>query len=182
MIIYLIFSSHYYFQTSVDFRKYKDVNIINKNLAFDGSKIDKKFSNVQWFTSYGINEKNEVEIINHKINLLKKLDGNFILISDYQIFNSILGLKDYSPVKYWHTGVSYPDITSHNRLDFEIFFKNKLIDKNIKFIILDNKASVFEEKIDDYKFLYECSKMIKKTSDYNIKIYELDNFCLRKLN
>ena len=114
--------------------------------------------------------------------MLKSLNGNFILISDYQIFNSILELDDYSPVKYWHTGVSYPDIKSNNRLNFEIFFKNKLIDKNIKYIILDNKASVFEEKIEDYNFLSECSKITKKNDKYNIKIYELDNFCLGKFN
>ncbi len=182
LILYLIFSSYYYFQTSVDFRKYKDVNIYNRDLIFDGSKIDEKFKNVQWITSYGINQDDEIKSINYKINLLKELDGNFIFISDYQIFNSILGIRDFSPVKYWHTGVSYPDITSHNRSNFEIFFKNKLIKKNIKYIILDDKASVFEENIEDYKFLYECLKITKKTDDYNIEIYELDNFCLRKFN
>ena len=31
-------------------------------------------------------------------------------------------------------------------------------------------------------FLYECLKITKKTDDYNIEIYELDNFCLRKFN
>lgn len=182
LILYLIFSSYYYFQTSVDFRKYKDVNIYNRDLIFDGSKIDEKFKNVQWITSYGINQDDEIKSINYKINLLKELDGNFIFISDYQIFNSILGIRDFSPVKYWHTGVSYPDITSHNRSNFEIFFKNKLIKKNIKYIILDDKASVFEENIEDYKFLYECLKITKKTDNYNIEIYELDNFCLRKFN
>ena len=182
LIVYLIFSSYYYFQTSVDFRKYKDVNINNKDLIFNGSKIDRKFKNVQWITSYGINQEEEVKSIKYKINLLERLDGNFILISDYQIFNSILELKDFSPVKYWHTGVSYPDITSHNRSNFEIFFKSKLINKNVKYIILDDKASVFEENIEDYKFLYECLKMTKKTVQYNIKIYKLNIPCLRKFN
>ena len=46
LIIYLIFSSYYYFQTSVDSRKYKDVNTNNKSLIFDGSKIDRKFRNI----------------------------------------------------------------------------------------------------------------------------------------
>ena len=77
----------------------------------------------QWIANYGINQDDEIKSINYKINLLKELDGNFIFISDYQIFNSILGIRDFSPVKYWHTGVSYPDITSHNRSNFEIFLK-----------------------------------------------------------
>ena len=49
------------------------------------------------------------------------------------------------------------------------FFKNKLINKNIKYIILDDKASVFEENIEDYKFLYECLKITKKQMNIILK-------------
>ena len=84
LILYLIFSSYYYFQTSVDFRKYKDVNIYNRDLIFDGSKIDEKFKNVQWITSYGINQDDEIKSINYKINLLKDLT------LDQEKFNSLI--------------------------------------------------------------------------------------------
>ena len=45
-------------------------------------------------------EEDEIKDYLFKIDLLKKkLDNNFIFITDYQIYNNILNLKDYSPVK-----------------------------------------------------------------------------------
>ena len=43
------------------------------------------------------------------IKLFKNLDKNvnYILISDYQIYNAILNKKDFSPVKYWFENATY---------------------------------------------------------------------------
>jgi hypothetical protein len=182
LIIYLIFSTFYYFQTSVDARKYKDLNSDYKIFSFDGSRIDKKFANVRWSTSYRLVEKKEIESFKFKINLLKNLDEKFIIITDYQIFNSILKINDYSPVKYWHTGVSYPAKHSKYRIKFENFFKEKLIKNNVNYIIIDNNTSVFTEKIDDYEFLSKCSKIINQENTYNIKLLKLSRMCLESFS
>ena len=182
LVIYFIFSTAYYFQTSVDSRKYKDIGNDNKYLSFDGAEINKKFKNLDWNTSYKTNKENEIENFILKINLLKKLDKKFIFITDYQIYNNILSFKDYSPVKYWHTGVSYPDKKSKYRLNFEIFFKNKIIKNDIKYLIIDNKASVFEETIEDYDFLYKCSSKINNLNNTTILVYQIDSFCLKNYN
>ena len=178
LIIYLIFSTFYYFQTSVEVRKYKDLSSNYKTFTFDGSKIDKKFKNVKWSTSYKLAEKEEINSFNFKINLLRNLDEKFVMITDYQIFNSILEIRDYSPVKYWHTGVSYPDKKNKNRVKFEKFFKNKLVENEIRYIIIDNRASVFREKINDYEFLHKCSKIVNQDNLYNIKLFKIDKICL----
>ena len=180
LIIYFIFSTIYYFQTSIDSRKYKDVHSDSKNLIFDGAKIDKKFRNLDWHTSYQENKTSEINNFILKINLLQELDGNFILITDYQIYNIILNFKDFSPVKYWHTAVSYPDKKSKYRLNFEIFFKNKIIKNDVKYLIIDNKASVFEETIEDYGFLYKCSKKTNNLDDEIILVYQIDSLCIKK--
>ena len=178
LIIYFIFSTFFYFQTSVESRKYKDIDKNIKYLSFDGKEISKKFKNLDWRTSYNLSKEDEKREYLFKLDLLKKLDDNFIFITDYQIYNNILSLKDYSPVKYWHTNVSYPDKNSKFRLRFEIFFKKKIIKDNIKYLIIDNKASVFQESIEDYDFLNNCSSKINEFHN-NILIYQIDNFCIK---
>ena len=182
LLIYLLSSTFYYFQTSIEIRKYKDINYNMIRKSFDGYKIDDKFKNVKWLTSYNSSEKYEVDLFNSKLDILKNLDKNFIFISDYQIFNSILELKDYSPVKYWHTGVSYPDKDSDHRTKFENFFMNKIIQNNVHYVLVDKRASVFKEKIEDFIFLKKCSKKIEKTVNNNVKIYKLDKLCLKSIN
>jgi len=179
LILYLIFSTIYYFHTSIHSRKYKDINIENINFVFNGSQIDKKFKNLYWSTSYKIDKKTEIEDIQYKIDLLKKLKGRFLIITDYQFYNIILDIKDYSPVKYWHTGVSYPEKKSRHRSNFENFFKNKVINNNIKFLIIDKKATVFEESIQDYDFLFKCSSEIIDIDKSIISLYKIDTFCLK---
>lgn len=178
LVIYLIFSTVYYFETSVHSRKYKDINIKNINFSFNGIQIDKKFNNLSWHTSYKIDKKTEIEDTLSKINFLKKLKNRYIIITDYQFYNIILNSKDYSPVKYWHTGVSYPGKKSTYRSNFENFFKNKVINNEIKFLIIDKKASVFEEGIEDYDFLKKCSSEIN-IKNLTISLYRIDISCIK---
>ena len=60
---------------------------------------------------------------------LRNLDSNenYILISDYQIYNLILDKKDFSPVKYWHRNATYPSKKHKLRKNFELFFKKKIL-------------------------------------------------------
>lgn len=178
LFIYLIFSTIYYFDTSIVSRKYKDLDNKHEQIIFKGDKINYRFDNLKWNTSYKLSEAVETEYIFNLKKLLKKINRRFILISDYQIFNILLEYKDYSPVKYWHTNVSYPGKNSEYRKEFEIFFKNKILENYIGYIIIDSRASVFTENIEDFKFLKKCSTRIE-TNLNSAKIYRLDNLCIK---
>ena len=158
---------------------YKDFDKNHKYSNFNGEVIDQKFKNLQWKTRYNLSKEDEIKDFSLKINLLKSLNDNFIFITDYQIYNNILNLEDYSPVKYWHTNVSYPSKDSKFRLKFEAFFRNKILKNNIKFIIIDSKASVFHEDIEDYSFLKNCLIKINNFEKNNISIYQIDNLCIK---
>ena len=80
---------------------YKDFDKNHKYSNFNGEVIDQKFKNLQWKTRYNLSKEDEIKDFSLKINLLKSLNDNFIFITDYQIYNNILNLEDYSPVKYW---------------------------------------------------------------------------------
>ena len=41
------------------------------------------------------------------------------------------------------------------------------------------RASVFEETIEDYDFLYKCSLKINNLNNSTISVYQVDRFCLK---
>ena len=122
LIIYLLLSSFYYFETNVNSRKYKDISYEKNIISFDGSKIDKFFLNLNWKLNSEVSEEVFIKKIKSTISFLEKLDQNYILITDFQFYNLILNKKDFSPVKYWATEISYPSKKNELRKNFEEFF------------------------------------------------------------
>ena len=113
------------------------------------------------------------------LNYLENLkdDTNYILISDYQIYNAILERKDFSPVKYWFENAAYPSKNHKLRSKFEEFFKSKIIDNNISELIFDNTAKFKSMDLKEFNWLYECS--IQKTEflqEKYIDVFEISNF------
>ena len=137
LIIYLLLSSFYYFEANVNSRKYKDISYEKNIISFDGSKIDKFFQNLNWKLNSEVSKKIFIKKIKTTISFLNKLDQNYILITDFQFYNLILNKKDFSPVKYWATEISYPSKKNELRKNFEEFFLNKILNNKIEYIIVD---------------------------------------------
>ena len=127
----------------VKIRAWDDLSKDSLLTAFKGEEINHKFKNLNWKTIYFENSNDEKKTIKELLIYLRNLDDNYnyIMITDYQIYNVILNRKDFSPVKYWFVGATYPHINSQNRESFENFFKNKIKDNNIKEIIIDGSAN-----------------------------------------
>ena len=111
---------------------------------------------------------------------MKKLDQNYILITDFQFYNLILNNKDFSPVKYWATEISYPSKKNKLRKNFEKFFLEKILNNNIEYIIVDQNTTLLKESISDFSFLSKCleNKFIKK--DLNLEIYKFRFNCFKE--
>ena len=180
LVIYLLLSSFHYFETNVNSRKYKDVSYEKNVISFDGSKIDKFFLNLNWELNSEASEKVFIKKIRSTISFLEKIDGNYILITDFQFYNLILNNKDFSPVKYWATEISYPSKKNELRKNFEEFFLKKILKNNIEYIIVDQNATLFKENILDFSFLSKCleNKFIKK--DLKLEIYKFRFNCFVK--
>lgn len=181
LIIYLLLTTLYYFQSSINPRKYKDINTYDKGEIFSGGQIHNIFNKVQWITSSQKFKKDEINKIKVNLDYLKKLDENFIFVTDYQIFNPILDLKDYSPVKYWYTGNSYPSKDSKFRKNFEKFFYKKILENNVGYLIIDDEISLFKENINDYENLYKCLLKLQNNEVKNLIIYKINKLCLQKV-
>ena len=180
LVIYLLLSSFHYFETNVNSRKYKDVSYEKNVISFDGSKIDKFFLNLNWELNSEASEKVFIKKIRSTISFLEKIDGNYILITDFQFYNLILNNKDFSPVKYWATEISYPSKKNELRKNFEEFFLKKILKNNIEYIIVDQNATLFKENILDFSFLSKCleNKFLKK--DLKLEIYKFRFNCFVK--
>ena len=179
IIIYLLITSFYYFELSVKSRKYKDISNERNLMSFDGSKIDPFFKDLNWIMN---NESSSEDFVNKKkniVSLLNEIEGNYIFITDYQYYNLILKRKDFSPVKYWATDISYPSEENKLRENFENFFLEKIISNNIKYIVLDQNTTLFKENLLDYSFLYKCfeDKIIR--DDLKLEIFKFKFNCFQ---
>tara|TARA_X000000950_G_scaffold13194_1_gene14223 strand:+ start:5802 stop:7463 length:1662 start_codon:yes stop_codon:yes gene_type:complete len=178
LLVYLFITSCLYFEKYVKIRAWDDLRKDQVSKGFDGSLIDSKFKFLKWRTVYYENIEEEKKLIFSTLNYLKSLDENvnYILISDYQIYNAILNKKDFSPVKYWFENATYPSKNHKLRDKFEMFFKSKIENNKISQIIIDNTAKFQSEELSEFSWLYNC--LDKKSSFAQEEI--IDVFLIKK--
>ena len=156
-LIYLFITSCLYFEKYIKIRAWDDLNKNDLIKSFDAVTIDPKFKYLKWKTVY-FETIDEEKLIFSTLDYLKNLDKdvNYLLVSDYQIYNAILDRKDFSPVKYWFQDATYPSRDHNLRKKFEIFFKSKLVKNNVKEIIVDNTAKFKSKELSEFSWLYDC--------------------------
>ena len=182
LIVYLFITSCLYFEKYVKIRAWDDLSKNQVSKGFDGSLIDSKFKFLKWRTVYYENTDEEKKLIFSTLDYLKSLDKtvNYILISDYQIYNAILNKKDFSPVKYWFENATYPSKNHRLREKFEMFFKSKIKKNEISQIIVDNTAKFQSEELSEFSWLYNC---LKKKSNFAqeeiIDVFLIKNDCIK---
>lgn len=179
VIIYLLISTCFYFEKYVKSRAWDDLNEEKMLLYFKGEEIDKKLRYLKWRTINFEDINEEKKLIIETLAFLKNLDNNtnYILISDYQIYNTILNRKDFSPVKYWFSDATYPSKNKTLRDDFEQFFKNKIKNNNISLIIIDNTAKFKSTELKDFNWLYPCLNELSHKMNNSINIFKVKTGC-----
>ena len=113
-------------------RKFHELSNVNFKNSLPASLISNKLSGLQWITPQRPNDvSKEIEEIN-KIKKILQEKNNFILLSNYSFFSTILNKRSHSPTR-WFTfdGTDYPRDSGK----FKDYYK-KLFIKNIK----DNKV------------------------------------------
>ena len=148
-----------------------ELNNVNLNLAVDSKILDKSLSGLKWITSE--NPKNPEIEINNLVEIKKVISADKtkkIIISDYQILPSIIGLKTTSPNK-WFDHLSVPDKNNKYFEEYKIFFRNSLINQSIETIYFTkDKEQLFSNILET-----RCYSSIKiKKEFFKLKI----NNCL----
>ena len=181
-LIYLFITSCLYFEKYIKIRAWDDLHKNDLIESFDAGTIDPKFKYLKWKTVYFEKIDEEKKLIFSTLDYLKNLDKdvNYLLVSDYQIYNAILDRKDFSPVKYWFQDATYPSKDHNLRKKFEIFFKSKLVKNNVKEIIVDNTAKFKSKELSEFSWLYDCLE--KKNSfkqEKYLDVFLIKNGCIK---
>ncbi len=164
--IFITFKYHERFNLD---RKFMDLQDVNKSKYIPGENISSKLRGLKWITKTSkINLKDETNLIKSTIHYLKNNKDQSIIITEYQFINSEINHNIYSPNR-WYTkdGVSYP-LEKNKYRDYYInFYKQKLLNKNVKKIFTVSP-------LDQNSFDFILRKNCYKTTQINQILFEHD--------
>ena len=180
IVLYFILTTIFYFDKLILNRKWQDIYNPNwKQDSLDASKIDSKLKGLRWISN-DPDTKNEFLVVKDNLNYLKTSndEGEYILITHYQIYNLILNKKNLSPVKYWWKNASFPVENSFLKKKFDKTFLFKIQKHNIKRIIVLKDVKIYKKfDIKDFDWLINCSILDKKNSNNFREIYIIIKKC-----
>ena len=174
VVVYTLLIALLYFETIVRNRYWHDIVNPNWDNAVAAEQIDLKLKGLVWLSGEPNTQK---EILNIKNNLsyLKSLDENYIIVTNYQIYNAILDIQNFSPVRYWWNKLSYPSKGNKYRNEFDVFFQNKINKNNVKKIIVLSDINQENVDINEFEWLKDCT--LRSQKNEKIKILNVITQC-----
>ena len=166
ILIYTLLISLLYFENIIRNRYWFDIINPDWNNSIKAQEIDSKLKGLVWLSD-NQNVEKEISDIKYTLSYLKTLDENYIIITNYQIYNTILNKKNYSPVKYWWHNWTYPVEGRKYKNEFDIFFKKKINENEVKKIIVANDILEYF-KIDQFQWLNKCTLREEKNQTFEI--------------
>ena len=160
-LVILSFSSTLHYSYKYIYKRdFLDLSKVNISSAINANALDKKLNGVKWITTlYPNNPKQEINLLNEAIEVIKNDNSNKVLVTDYQFISVVLDIYDYSPNKYWYKHHVYPTINEKYFENYRKFFINQLLKNKIETIYtikpLWGDDNVLEDILED-----DC---IKKT-------------------
>jgi len=104
-------------------KKFMELSDVDLKLAVKAENFDKSLKDLKWITPYNINPAEEIKNLIEIKEIILSDNTKKIIITDYQIFPSVLKLKNIAPNK-WFDSMSVP---SRNNKYFNIY-KNFFIE------------------------------------------------------
>ena len=180
IISYTILTTIFYFDKLIFNRKWQDIYNPNwKQDSINASKIDQKLKGLKW-VSNDPNTKKEFSAVEENLNYLKNSasEGNYILITHYQIYNMILNNDNFSPVKYWWKNASFPIDNKILKNKFDKTFLEKIKKNRVNRVIVLKDVKIYDKfDIKYFQWFIECSILDKKNSNSFREVYKIVNKC-----
>ena len=180
LISYTILITIFYFDKLIINRKWQDIYNPNwKQDSIDASKIDYKLKGLRWISN-DPDTKKEFFVVEKNLKYLKNSvsEGNYILITHYQIYNMVLNQNNFSPVKYWWKNASFPLDNKILKNKFDKTFLEKIEKNKVKRIIVLKDVKIYEKfNIKYFQWLIECSILDKKNSNSFREVYKIVSKC-----
>ncbi len=180
ILFYITLTTLIYYDKLIDTRKWHDIYNPNwKQSSIDAGLLDKKLNGLRWISNNPdtkeefLKTKKNIKYIKENLN-----DENFIIITHYQIYNMILDVKNFSPVKYWWADSSYPISNEKLNNKFNNLFIYKIKENNIKRVIILDDAVIGDFDIQNFNWLLKCSTLEKGASSNFRIVYKINKPCL----
>jgi len=174
VVVYTLLIALLYFETIVRNRYWHDIVNPNWDNAVDAEQIDLKLKGLVWLSGEP-NTQKEISNIKNNLSYLKSLDENYIIITNYQIYNAILDIQNFSPVRYWWNKLTYPSKGNKYRNEFDVFFQNKINKNNVKKIIVLSDINQENVDINEFEWLKDCT--LRSQENEKIKILNVTTQC-----
>ena len=174
VVVYTLLIALLYFETIVRNRYWHDIVNPNWDNAIAAEQIHLKLKGLVWLSG-DPNTQKEISNIKNNLSYLKSLDENYIIITDYQIYNAILDIKNLSPVKYWFNKLSFPPKGHKYKNEFDVFFQNKINKNNVKKIIILSDINQENVDINEFEWLKDCT--LRSQENEKIKILNVTTQC-----
>ena len=174
VVVYTLLIALLYFETIVRNRYWHDIVNPNWDNAVAAEQIDLKLKGLVWLSGES-NTQKEILNIENNLSYLKSLDENYIIITNYQIYNAILDIQNFSPVRYWWNKLSYPSKGNKYRNEFDVFFQNKINKNNVKKIIVLSDINQENVDINEFEWLKDCT--LRSQENEKIKILNVTTQC-----
>lgn len=126
-------------------RKFHELRNVNLEKAIPAEKINEKLKGLKWITpQFPTDPSKEIENIIEIRNILEKED-NFILMSNYTFFSTILGKKTNLPTR-WFTfdGTDFPRKNNKYKKRYISLFKKIIKENNIDKIFVIEPVTLKE--------------------------------------
>lgn len=154
-------------------RKFHDLQNVNLDNFSQASDIDKTLYPLKWQSNIFFDSTEEIKLINKLIGTINSSSKNILLISNYNFLDSITQKKLYLIVKNYDN-VTIPPQNNKYYPIFKSFFNQKLIDRDIKEIILflpNENISQIKIKFDNLlkKNCFEIENLDKAITKLNLR-------------
>ena len=124
-------------------KKFMELSGVDLNLAVDAKQISTSLQGLKWISpEYSDNPLEEIKFINNAKEKILMDNTMKIIISDYQILPSIIGLKTVSPNK-WFDILSVPAEENKYFLSYKNFFLESINNQKIETIYLIGEKENF---------------------------------------
>ena len=142
-------------------KKFMELNNVDLNLAVEAENFDKSLKGLKWITPYNISPAEEIENLIEIKEIILSDKTNKIVITDYQIFPSILKLKNIAPNK-WFDSMSVPSRDNKYFNTYKNFFIASLRDQKIKTLF------ILEDKERYLKNIFNTDCYVKENINKNL--------------
>jgi hypothetical protein len=134
-------------------KKFMELNNIDLKLAVKAENFDKSLKGLKWITPYNINPDKEIKNLIEIKEIILSDNTKKIIITDYQIFPSVLKLKNIAPNK-WFDSMSVPRRNNKYFDNYKNFFIESLRVQKIKTLFIHKDKEKYLKNI----FKKDCYK------------------------